>query len=589
MRIHIRPIMIWLAVLLNSLSLLAAAPADIIITHARIYTLNPAKPWAEAVAVRGGNVVAVGSAKSVLLARGPKTRVIDAGGRLLLPGFTDSHTHFMDGSLSGTKARLDETNNVAEIRKVLKDFAAAHPVKPGESPWLLGRGWNYSEFGNERLPNKKDLDDLFPDRPVFLESYDLHSVWVNSVALKLAGITKDTPDPHNGKIVRDANGEATGALQEEGYNMMARVVPPASFEQHLTALRAAMREANRLGITRVINCGNDTPNSSDELFAGEYEHLHQHGELTVRFVLSNYLAPERPAETLLAEAEALRKRFPTNDPWLAAGAVKFFLDGAIEVHTGAMLTPYSDDPSTKGVYRWDASTYKALVTDLDRRGFQIYSHAVGEGAVRQALDTYEAVSKANHTSDRRHRIEHIETIAVSDIPRFASTGTIASMQPLHAYPGEDTNVWLKSVGPERATRAWAWGSIGRHGGHLAFGSDWPVVTLNPWEGIESAVTRQTQDGQPPEGFNPGERLTVAQAIDGYTRGGAFAGHHEKTEGSIEVGKVADMILLSQDLFLILPHEIHKTEVLMTMVGGKVVYTSPDFQVSPAKAGPTKGN
>jgi predicted amidohydrolase YtcJ len=277
------------------------------------------------------------------------------------------------------------------------------------------------------------------------------------------------------------------------------------------------------------------------------------------------------AEQVSAMEDA-RKRY--HDEWLSAGAVKFYLDGVIESHTAAMLTPYSDDPKQIGNLRWDESEYKRAVAELDKRGIQIFTHAIGDRAVRLALDAYEDAAKANGTHDMRHRIEHIETITAEDIPRFEKLGVIASYQPLHAEPNDDTlKVWARNAGPDRASRGWTWQSVAKSGGRMAFGSDWPVVTLNPWYGVQNAVTRQTLEGKPEGGWFPEQRLSLEQAIDGYTLGAAFAGHRESAEGSLEAGKLADLIVLDQDLFKIAPNEIHKTNVLLTMVGGKVVYQS----------------
>jgi len=265
--------------------------------------------------------------------------------------------------------------------------------------------------------------------------------------------------------------------------------------------------------------------------------------------------------------------------------VKTMLDGVIEAHTAAMLAPYSDDPTQSGKLFWDPAKYKEAVTELDRRGLQIFTHAIGDKAVRLALDAYQEAAEANHTQDARPRVEHIETITAQDIPRFGKLSVIASMQPLHAYPDDDTlKIWARNVGPERAQRAWVWHSIESTGGRLAFGSDWPVVTLNPWPGVQNALTRQTTEGDPPGGWIPKERISLADAIKGYTLGAAFAGHREKTEGSLEPGKLADLIVLSQDLFKIEPTDIWKTEVLLTMVGGKVVYHAPSWTATSAATG-----
>jgi predicted amidohydrolase YtcJ len=278
----------------------------------------------------------------------------------------------------------------------------------------------------------------------------------------------------------------------------------------------------------------------------------------------------------MREIEEARSKY--HDEWISAGAVKFFMDGVIESHTAAMLTPYSDDPKQIGSLLWDPDTYKRLVADLDRSGIQIFTHAIGDRAVRLTLDAYENAARENGTKDRRHRIEHIETITADDIPRFGKLGVMASFQPLHAYPDEDTLlVWARNAGPERTKRAWAWRSVEKSGGVLAFGSDWPIVTLNPWEGIQNAVTRQTKEGEPAEGFVPQERISLEDAIRGYTLGAAVAGHLEKSEGSVEPGKLADLILLDRDLFKIEPTEIGNTKVMLTMVGGKIVYEAPGWQ------------
>jgi predicted amidohydrolase YtcJ len=301
-----------------------------------------------------------------------------------------------------------------------------------------------------------------------------------------------------------------------------------------------------------------------------YDEMRKRGDLSVRVQIAYFLDPPALRPQDIDAVENARKKF-SND-WLSASVVKLRLDGVIESHTAAMLEPYSDDTSVKGTLFWEPDKYKAAVTELDRRGFQLFTHAIGDYAVQTALDAYENAETRNHKSDHRPRIEHIETISATDIPRFGKLGVIASMQPLHSYPDADTlEVWVHSVGPERASRAWVWKSISDAGGHICFGSDWPVVTLNPWEGIQTAVTRQTTEGKPENGFVLEQRLTVAQAIDGYTLGAAFAGRHEKTEGSLEVGKVADLIVVSQNVLDIAPRKIGETRVLTTIVGGRMVY------------------
>jgi predicted amidohydrolase YtcJ len=544
-------------------------PADIIITNARIYTVNPQQKWAEAIAIRGDKIVAVGERKQIEAMRGPATKVVDAGHRLLLPGFTDCHIHFMDGSLGLTRVDLNDAKTVAEIQKRVKAYADAHPARLNDA-WIQGMGWTYPTFGPTALPNKKILDDVVPDRPVFLVAFDGHSSWANSKALAMAGIDRNTPDPPNGKIVRDANGDATGALKETAGDLVGSKTPVPTRAERLDALRKGIHEANRVGLTRVHSAGQDFE------YLALYDELRNHGDLTLRFYVAYFLDPPglTPQSTKLIEDA--RKQY--NDDWIAGGAVKTMLDGVVEAHTAAMLAPYTDDPTQSGKLFWDREKYKSTIADLDARGLQIFTHAIGDMAVRLALDAYQNAAAVNKTKDARPRIEHIETIAASDVDRFGKLGVIASMQPLHSYPDDDTlNIWARNIGPERASRAWVWRSIQQQGGALAFGSDWPVVTLNPWPGVQTALTRQTSEGEPVGGFIPQQRLSLEDTIRGYTLGAAFAGRREKTEGSLEPGKLADFILLDRDLFKIEPSEIDKTEVLLTIVGGKVVYQSPNWK------------
>jgi predicted amidohydrolase YtcJ len=339
-----------------------------------------------------------------------------------------------------------------------------------------------------------------------------------------------------------------------------------------------MREANKVGLVRVHSAGQDFE------YLELYDELRRKGELTVRFYISYFLDPPELTGDALNRIEQAHRTY--HDDWISGGVVKTMLDGVVEAHTAAMLAPYSDDPTKIGKTFWDPEKYKHAVRELDQRGYQIFTHAIGDNAVRLALDAYEEAEQANDTHDARPRIEHIETIAAPDIARFGKLGVIASFQPLHAYPDDDTlKIWARNVGPERVRRAWVWHSIEKTGGVLAFGSDWPVVTLNPWPGVQNALTRQTREGEPVGGFVPNERISLEDTIKAYTLGAAFAGRREKTEGSLEAGKLADLIVLSQDLFRVEPDQVAETEVLLTMVGGKVVYESPQWTAaSNAKEG-----
>jgi predicted amidohydrolase YtcJ len=537
------------------------APADILIVHAKVYTLDPQKPWAQAIAIRRGKIQAVGRDEEVERYRGIGTKRIDAGGKLVLPGFTDCHIHFLDGSLNLGRADLEGAKDPAEIQERLRAYAAKHP----DDAWILGHGWNYAMFGQEILPHKKYLDALFPERPVFLDGYDGHTYWANSKAMFLAGIGKETPNPPNGEIVHDPQtGEPTGALKESAGELVEKVIPKPDRVAKLRALRSGLKWANQNGLTRVHSAGQDFPEL--DLF----DELRQEKQLSVRFYIAYFQDPPELRKQDIEVMEAARKKY--HDEWIDVGVVKFMLDGVVESHTAAFLEPYSDDPSANGPLFWDPAKYQSAVAEMDKRGFQIFTHAIGDKAIRTAFDAYEFTEKKNHDKNRRPRIEHIEDINSADISRFGGLGVIASMQPLHSYPDNDTlDVWARNVGPERASRAWVWKSISEAGGRLAFGSDWPVVTLNPWQGIQTAVTRQTVEGTPKEGFVPSQRLSVAQAVEGYTLGAAYAGRREKTEGSLMVDKVADVIIVDRNIFEIDPHSISDTKVVITIVGGKIVY------------------
>ena len=541
--------------------------ADEVIIHGKIYTVNSRQPWAEAVAIRDGKIIAVGSDKEIAAYRGPSTKAIDAKGHMVLPGLEDTHVHFLGGSALLDELSLNEAKTVAEFQKMIKDYAVAHP----EKKWVQGMGWWYDIFGKAGLPDKKLVDEVVPDRPVFLRAYDGHTSLANSMALRIAGITRNTPNPPNGIIVHDpTTGEPTGVLKESAGDLVEKFIPKPTRGQQLDLLAKAVHYASSLGLIRVISCGGDA--EQVDLF----DEIRKREQLTVRF----YMAPFAPTPEVTPEfiqtAEKLREKY--HDDWIDVGAVKFWLDGVIEAHTAAMLEPYANDPSNRGRLNYAPDKYKQGVLELDRLGFQIFTHAIGDRAIRLALDAYEQANKANGHTDARDKIEHIEDPSAADIPRFGKLGVIASMQPLHATPNHDIlDVWAVNVGPERAERAWPWHDILAGGAHLSFGSDWPVVTLDPWPGVQILLTRETPEGAPAGGWHPNERLTLPQAIEGYTMGGAYAARRDKTEGSIEVGKLADLIVISQDLFKVAPNQIGKTKALVTIVGGKVVYQDSSWE------------
>ena len=540
-------------------------PADMVLTNARIYTVDSKEPWAQAMAVRAGRIIAVGSDEEIEAFQGPSTKVIDAEGHMVLPGFVDAHVHMMAGAATLEQVSLNEAETIGDFQKLIKDYAAAHPGKK----WIQGMGWYYSIFGKNGLPDKRFVDEVVPDRPVYLLAYDGHSSLGNSKALQAAGITRKTPDPPSGVIVRDPEtGEPTGVLKEAAGQLMAKVIPQPTRDEELDRLAKAIHYASSLGFTRLISAGGDAERV--EFF----NEIRKNGEQTTRFSMARFVNPP-VAPDIIKVLEEYRKKY--NDDWIDLSSVKFLLDGVIEAHTAAMLDPYENDPANRGLLYFDPERYKESVLQLDRLGFTISTHAIGDRAIRLALDAYEAAGKTNGSTDTRHRVEHIENPSTRDIPRFGELGVIASMQPLHATPNENIlNAWAGSIGPQRVQRAWPWHHILAGNANMCFGSDWPVVSLNPWEAVQILLTRETLEGTPAGGWIPEERITLEQAIQGYTMGGAIAAKREKTEGSIEVGKLADAIIISQDLFKIAPNEIGKTKVLMTMVGGKTVYQDPSW-------------
>jgi predicted amidohydrolase YtcJ len=535
-------------------------PADSMVIHARIYTVDPREPWAQAFAVRDGKIIEVGSDKAIDHYRGPATKVIDAKQHMVLPGLVDAHVHFLTGAAVLQQVYLNDTKTVEEFQKAIQEYATSHP----DAKWIQGMGWVYSIFGKSGLPDKKLVDAVVPDRPVYLLAYDGHTSLANSKALQAAGINRKTPDPPSGIIVRDpATGEPTGVLKEAAGQLVSKVIPKATREEELARLTKAFGYVSSLGLTRLISAGGDAER------VDLYDEIRKKGDLTTRLYMAPFVNPP-VAPDVLKTVEQNRQKY--NDEWIDLGAVKFLLDGVIEAHTAAMLEPYDNDPGNRGQLYFDAEKYKESVIEFDRLGFQIFTHGIGDRAIRLALDAYEAANKANGHTDARDKIEHIEAPDAHDIPRFGKLGVIASVQPLHATPDVNTlTVWSGNIGPRRALHAFPWHDILAGGGKLCFGSDWPVVTLDPWPGLQILLTRETPAGTPAGGWLPEQRLTLEQAIEGYTMGGAFAAKREKTEGSIAAGKLADAVIISQDLFKIAVNEIGKTKVLVTIVGGKIVY------------------
>ncbi len=537
-------------------------PVDLIVINGKVYASEGGSDLAEAVAVRGNKVIKVGSNREIQRLGRAQTTVIDAKGGAVMAGFNDAHAHLINGGLALDQVSLSDAATIDDIKDTIRVWAESHP----EREWIVGRGWYYQAF-NGAMPTRQLLDTLVPDRPAYLIAYDGHTGWANSKALKLAGITRRTKAPVNGIIVKDPrSGEPTGALKESAMSLMSAVAPKPTGEDRLAAIRAAIDEAHRLGITSVQDAGGAAADL--DLF----DQLRKSGELTLR-VYAALRADATLDQAGFDELERLHTRF-ADDPVLKTGAVKLIADGVIESHTAAMLEPYANRSSVKGDARFTPEQLNHVVAMLDKAGWQVMTHAIGDAAVRLTLDAYESAAKTNPAPERgrRHRIEHIETIDPADVPRFAKLGVIASMQPVHATPSPTPgDVWSVNIGDERAAHGWMWASIAKAGGRLAFGSDWPVMTLNPLEGMRVAVTRTTAEGLPAGGWIPSERLALRKAIDAYTRDGAWASFDEQRKGTLARDMLADIVVLTDDIFSGPASRLTTTEVAVTIVDGKVVY------------------
>jgi hypothetical protein len=552
--------------LLLPLTLLAAAPpaADLALVNGRFWTADPGQPWAEAVAIREGRFTYVGPAAG----RPAAKRVVDLGGRLAVPGFNDSHVHLMSGSLSLERVDLIEDQSVEAVQARIRAFAARN----AGAPWVLGRGWLYGSFPGG-LPTREQLDAVVSDRPAYMECYDGHSGWANSRALALAGITKETKDPPNGHIVRDPRtGEPTGALKESARGLVEAKIPAPDVERRYALYLQAMRLLNSQGITSVQDAGYGVDEIAAEMPL--WERALREDAQTVRLVASvSMTAADYPR----AVAEAQRLRGRERAPLLRFGTVKAYVDGVVEAHTAAMIAPYDDASFGHGLPNWEKAALTRAVTAADEAGLQVYLHAIGDGAVRMALDAHEAALKANGRADRRGRIEHIETIHPADYARFAPLGVIASMQPLHANPDQNLmNVWRRNAGEERAARGFSWRSVEKAGARLVFGSDWPVVTSDVMRGLYCATARKTRQGQPAGAWLPEQAVGLESALRHYTADAAFASFEEKEKGTLAVGQLADVAVLSRDIFGAPPEAILETRVDLTLLGGRVVHRTGDF-------------
>ncbi len=537
----------------------AQEPADIVISNARL--LGPDPIDGDTVLITGNRIAAIGHGNRIRIATKPTTVRIDARGKTLTPGLNDSHVHFLSGSRSLNQIDLSAAETLLQVRTTIAAFVKSHP----NLPVIQGRGWVYGTFEGG-LPTKEILDELVPDRPAILECYDGHTAWANSAALRIAAISSQTPDPEGGVIVRDPQtGQPTGALKESAQNLVDAIIPKPSKQEQLAAIRAGIEVAHRLGVTSVQEAGV----GEEELAL--FDTLRRQGELNLRIALALDVKP-RLTESDADRLDELKKRYPS----LKIQTIKMYIDGVIEAHTAALLAPYSNR-ATLGLPETDQADLNRIVQMLDRRGWQLMIHAIGDGGIRMTLDALENAMRLNPPPQRvrRHRLEHIESISADDIPRFGKLGVIASMQPYHSNPnGNVYNVWAANLGPDRTSRAWVWKSIADAGGRLAFGSDWPVVSIDPRLGFHAALTRQTLKGEPSDGFLPGQRIPLTQTLEAYTRGAAYAEYEESNKGSIAVGMLADLVLWNEDLQSLPADKVSSAAVVTTILDGKIVYSNP---------------
>ncbi len=533
--------------------------AGLIITNAKVWTGDSTQPTAEAVAVIGDRVVAVGSARDIDSWRGPETRTIDARGKLLIPGFNDAHVHFVEGGAQLDSIQLNDAASASEFTHRVAERAGNTP----KGEWILNGDWDETKWNPPQLPTKELIDPATPDNPVFLDRYDGHMALANSVALRMAGITAQTPDPPGGVIVRDENGNPTGALKDAAKDFVLKLIPTLSHDQRMRQARRALAYAASLGLTSVQEMNDPETDSFADLEV--YSELLERGELTARI----YVAP---AITDWRRQASVGIRHGFGSSYLRIGAVKGFADGSLGSRTAYFFQAYSDAANNFGLLNKEMQPLSRMqdwMMQSDAAGLQICTHAIGDRAISTVLDLYGEVVKAHGPSDRRLRIEHAQHMAAKDFDRFAQLHVIASVQP---YQAIDDGRWAeKRIGHDRASRTYAFRTFLNHGVRLAFGTDWPVVPLNPLLGIYAAVTRATLDGKYPGGWFPEQKLTVPEAVAAYTMGSAYAEFQDKEKGSITAGRLADMVLLSKDIFSIDPTEIRNVKVLKTIVGGKVVW------------------
>lgn len=555
-------------------------PAEFVFKGGTVFTADPNNPRQTAAAVRGNSVVAIGTDNEVAGVIGSRTEVIDLSGRMLVPGFQDAHVHPPSAGLDRLRCDLSDLHSRDEYLQRIHDFAISH----SEAEWVLGSGWAIDVFPGG-TPLAADLDAVIPDRPAFFSNRDNHGAWVNSKALELARIDRETSDPPDGRIERDDQGNPTGTIHEGAMLLVQSVIPPATFDERVKGSLLAQEYLHSLGITAwqdaIIGNYATMPDSFDT-----YLYLAERGELTARVVGSLWLERGRGEEQI---AGLLERRARGRVGRFEATSVKIMQDGICENFTAAVLSPYLDGNGARtdncGISFFPPEDLNNIVTRLDAEGFQVHFHAIGERGVREGLDALEAARKANGANDNRHHMAHIQVVHPDDLPRFAQLDVTANAQPLWASnePGM-VELNVPFLGAERSTWQYPFASLVRSGARLAFGSDWPVSSPNPLWGMHVAVNRTVFEGYP-YGANeraltdpllPEQRLDIETALTAYTRGSAFVNHLDDETGSIEEGKAADLAVLDQDLFAIDRSDIAKVGVLLTLVDGQPVFESPDL-------------
>lgn len=530
------------------------AVISLAIVNARVWTGDLRRPWADAVAVEGAHIAAVGSSAEIRKLAGAGARIIDAHGAMVVPGFIDSHVHFIEGGFALQSVKLRDARTKAEFIQRIGDFAKTIP----SGAWILNGDWDHENWGGE-LPTRQWIDAVTPSNPVWINRLDGHMSLANSAALKAAGVTRDVKDVSGGTIVRDAAGEPTGVFKDNAMGIVERAVPPAGAEMTDRALRAAMQHVNEQGVVAVHHMG-----GWGDLAA--FERAHAAGTLTTRIYASVPLSSwKRLADTVKARG--------IGDDWVRIGGLKGFVDGSIGSHTAAMLEPFTDAPNDRGLMVNSETDLYNWALAGDKAGLQLLIHAIGDRAIRVLLDIFERVAKENGPRDRRFRIEHAQHIAPADIARFGALGVIPSMQPYHAI---DDGRWVdRVIGAERSKGTYAFKSLLDTKASLAFGSDWFVAPPTPLMGIYAAVTRRTLDEKRPGGWVPEQKISVEDALRAYTAGAAYAGFAEGTRGVLKKGMLADITMIDRDLTTIAPATIRDAKIVRTIVNGKVVFEAPE--------------